>query len=335
MTLKDPPFISVLTPVYNGELYLAECIESVLRQTYTNFEYIILNNFSSDRSLEIASHYAARDGRIRVETNDALLPIIANHNRGFRLISKRSKYCKVVSADDWLFPECLEKMIDVGESHASVGLVGSYQLSGGGSEWRRWRVKWSEIPYPSTVLTSAAICRSQFIDGMYIFGTPTSLLYRADLVRKREHFYPNQTAEGDTSACYQVLQESDFGFVHQVLSYERIHAKQMSEESRTLNAYTPSLLDDLIKYGPTWLSEAEMRERKQAISNNYYDFLAARFLNDADPDFWRYHKKRLADCGLPFSGPRFVRAVCARLLRHVVNPGRAIQTVLRRFRPKV
>jgi len=335
MTSRDPPFVSVLTPVYNGELYLAECIESVLKQTYKNFEYIILNNCSSDRSLEIASEYAAADRRIRVETNDALLPIIANHNHGFRLISKQSKYCKVVSADDWLFPECLEKLIDVAERHPSVGLVGSYQLSGAGSEWRRWRVKWSEIPYPSTVLSSAEICRSQFIDGMYVFGTPTSLLYRADLVRKRENFYPNETAEGDTSACYQVLQETDFGFVHQVLSYERIHSRQMSEESRTLNAYTPSLLGDLIKYGPTWLSETEMQERKEAILNNYYDFLAARFLNDADSAFWKYHRKRLADCDQTLSTPRLVRAVCARLLRQLVNPGRAIQTVLRRFRPKV
>ena len=329
------PLVSIVTPVYNGATYLSECIESVLAQTYTNWEYVIANNCSTDSTLAIAQRYAEMDRRIRVCDFREFVDVIQSHNRAVRLISSQSKYCKVVSADDWLFPECLEKLIDVAERHPSVGLVGSYQLSGAGSEWRRWRVKWSEIPYPSTVLSSAEICRSQFIDGMYVFGTPTSLLYRADLVRKRENFYPNETAEGDTSACYQVLQETDFGFVHQVLSYERIHSRQMSEESRTLNAYTPSLLGDLIKYGPTWLSETEMQERKEAILNNYYDFLAARFLNDADSAFWKYHRKRLADCDQTLSTPRLVRAVCARLLRQLVNPGRAIQTVLRRFRPKV
>ena len=54
MTSRQEPFVSVLTPVYNGEDFLAECIESVLSQTHGNFEYIIVNNRSTDRSLEIA-----------------------------------------------------------------------------------------------------------------------------------------------------------------------------------------------------------------------------------------------------------------------------------------
>ena len=55
MSLPHGPLVSVLTPVYNGEDYLAECIESILAQTYRNFEYTIVNNCSKDRSLEIAS----------------------------------------------------------------------------------------------------------------------------------------------------------------------------------------------------------------------------------------------------------------------------------------
>lgn len=333
MSPKYSPFLSVITPVYNGDPYLAECIESVLNQTYDNFEYIILNNCSSDRSLQIASEYAVKDKRIRIESNKSPLEIIANHNLAFRLMSPNSKYCKVVSADDWLFPECLEKMVDLAEHHPSVGLVGSYQLSGSGTDWRHWRIRWSEIPYPSTVLSSALVCRSQMLDGMYVFGTPTSLLYRSDLVRKRESFYPNATAEGDTSACYQILQESDFGFVHQVLSYERIHEKQTSYESRELNSYIPSLLSDIIKYGSTWLSPSEIHGRRKFIVNHYYDFLAARFLNGSDREFWIYHRNRLAECGHPFSAVRLGYAVCVRLLRHLLNPGRAVLGILKRLAP--
>jgi glycosyltransferase involved in cell wall biosynthesis len=68
-------------------------------------------NCSTDRSLEIALNYAKKDGRIRVESNRQFLGVIANHNTAFRLISPDSKYCKVVSADDWLFPECLARMV--------------------------------------------------------------------------------------------------------------------------------------------------------------------------------------------------------------------------------
>src|SRR3974377_1559809 len=96
------PLVSVLTPVYNGAEFLAECIESVLAQTYTSWDYTIIDNCSSDESLAVAQSYAARDHRIRVVRNERFLPIIQNHNNAIRQISPASKYCKFVFADDWL-----------------------------------------------------------------------------------------------------------------------------------------------------------------------------------------------------------------------------------------
>ena len=329
MSVQDQPLVSVLTPVYNGAQYLRECIESVLAQTYTNWEYTILNNCSTDGTQAIAEEYAKQDKRVRVHRNDSLLGIIVNHNRAFRLISPHSKYCKVVSADDWLFPECLTKMVSLAEANPSVGLVASYQLSGGGPDWQRWRVRWDEIPYPSTIVPGRDVSRVQILDGVYVFGTPTSLLYRSDLVRKQDSFYPNSTAEADTSACYQCLQESNFGFVHQVLSYERIHGKQMSEESRTLNAYAPSRLGDLLKYGPTWLTATEIANRREEIIGDYYRFLAARVFHRPDKAFWTYHKKRFAECGQPFSRIRLATAVCAKVADLLLNPKQALEKLLK------
>src|SRR5262249_46303995 len=97
------PMVSIVTPVYNGASYLAECIESVLAQTYQNWDYTIVNNCSTDRSMEIARHYAALDDRIRVCENDQFLDVIANHNAALRKISPQSKYCKLIFADDWIF----------------------------------------------------------------------------------------------------------------------------------------------------------------------------------------------------------------------------------------
>jgi glycosyltransferase involved in cell wall biosynthesis len=68
---REEPLVSVVTPVYNGEEFLAECIESVLAQTYSNIEYTIVNNCSTDRSLDIALSYAAQDG------------LIVHRNKGF------------------------------------------------------------------------------------------------------------------------------------------------------------------------------------------------------------------------------------------------------------
>ena len=64
LSLHEQPQVSVITPVYNGEEFLSECIQSVLSQTYQNWDYTIVNNRSTDRTLEIAQSYAARDPRI-------------------------------------------------------------------------------------------------------------------------------------------------------------------------------------------------------------------------------------------------------------------------------
>ena len=331
MPAIDRPLVTVLTPVYNGQDYLAECIESVLAQTYGNWEYIVVNNHSTDRTLEIAEAYARKEPRMRVVSNDSLLPIIANHNRAFGLTSSAAKYCKVLSADDWLFPECLDRMVSVAEANPSVGLVGSYQLSGGGPDWRAWRVRWAELPYPSTVISGRDVCRMQMLGGPYVFGTPTSLLYRADLVRAQPEFYPNHTAEADTSACYASLRHSDFGFVHQVLSYERIHGKQMSEESRSLNSYESSALNDIVSYGSSFLTPDETSRRIDEILGKYYRFLAVSTLHSRNDAFWAYHKRRLADAGQPFSPFRLAKALLVKWLDLLFNPKASVEKLARRL----
>ena len=124
------PLVSIVTPVYNNAQHLEECIESVLAQTYANWDCTIVDNCSSDGSAEIARRFAEKDPRIRVSENKRFLRALANHNAALRYISPASRYCKVVFGDDWIFPECLEKMVSLAEKHPSVGIVGAYALEG-------------------------------------------------------------------------------------------------------------------------------------------------------------------------------------------------------------
>jgi len=331
MKMTTEPFISVITPVYNGEPFLSECIESVLRQTYGNYEYIIVNNCSRDRTLEIATAYANKDNRIRVYSNEQFVGVIENHNGAFRRIAPESKYCKVVSGDDWIFPECIARLVDIAESNPSVGLVGSYQLSGAGKARKAWRVKWTELPYPSTVIPGRELCRAYLLEGPpYAFGTPTSLLYRSSLVRAQNEFYPNLTAEADTSACFKYLMNSDFGFVHQVLSYERVHEETMSAQSRRFHAYMPSTLSDLLEYGPCCLSDVELARRVKVVLHDYYDYLGRAVFHrkNRNREFWNYHKRRLADLGYPLSGLKLSKAICSSLLDSVLNPKKTAEIIV-------
>src|SRR5262245_1437977 len=102
------PFVSVVTPFYNSDRYLAECIESVLGQTHTSFEYLLVNNQSTDASAAIAADYARRDGRIRLIDTTSFLGQVQNYNFALSQISDRSRYTKIVQADDWIFPACLK-----------------------------------------------------------------------------------------------------------------------------------------------------------------------------------------------------------------------------------
>lgn len=330
MNAHQEPLVSVVTPVYNGEEFIAECIESILKQKYQNFEYIIVNNCSTDRTLEIALEYAKQDSRIRVHTNEKFVGVMENHNIGLNLISPAAKYCKVVCADDFIFPECLQRMVELAEANPSVGIVGSYQLSGSGTDGRNWKVKWTEIPYPSPVIPGREICRYQLLNTVYVFGSPSSTMYRADMVRESGAFYPTSSPHADTSACYKYLQHTDFGFVHQVLSYERIHEAAISATCRRLNTYESSWLTDLVEYGPVYLTNEEFERRLKEILAYYYAFLAKSVFQRRDKAFWNHHKSSLTECGHPLSNSRLAKGVCLALLDLLLNPKQTVERILRR-----
>ncbi len=203
MDTTGQPLISIVTPMYNEEKHVATCIESLLAQTYQNWECLIADNCSTDSSPRIARAYAERDPRIRVERNDRCLRAVENFNSALRKISRFSKYCKIVFADDFIFPECLEQMVRVAERHVSVGIVGAYGLQG-------CQVMWTGLPYPSEVVPGREICRKLFLEGSYVFGTATSLLFRAELVRNRDPFFDESNLHSDSDACLALLKSLRF-----------------------------------------------------------------------------------------------------------------------------
>jgi glycosyltransferase involved in cell wall biosynthesis len=301
------PLVSIVTPVYNAEQYLAECIESVLAQTYERWEYVIVDNCSIDRSLEIAQHYARQDNRIRVHRNTDFLNQLQNLNHTMRQISPESKYCKAVHADDWLFPECLTRMVELAEAHPSVGLVSAYRLD-------ETRVTLDGLPYPSTFVPGREICRLVLQGGLHAFGSPTSLLVRSDLIRKRPQFYDESAVCADTLVCFDLLQESDFGFVHQVLTYTRRHNESMTSLTHKFNVRRMGRLVALKKYGPMYLSKAEYKDRLEQLLDSYYVSLAESVFELREKAFWDYHRKELKKLGHPIRPIRLIKSSLLELL---------------------
>jgi glycosyltransferase involved in cell wall biosynthesis len=325
MSSNQQPLVSVVTPLYNGEAYLRECIESVLAQTYTNWDYTIVNNCSTDRSLEIAQEYATRDPRIRVRSNDAFVGVIQNYNNAFRQASPESKYCKAVAADDWLFPDCLEKMVLLAEHHPSVAIVGAYQL-------QDTRVTSDGLAYPSTIVQGRDVCRSLLLGGPYVFGSPTTVLFRSDIVRSRYAFYNESNLHADGEACLEFLQHHDFGFVHQVLTFTRLREESLTSYSISFQTYLPYKLYELVTYGPKYLSDAELTERIRSRLDTYYHYLASQIHERRGQDFWKFHREKLAELGYPLSWTRLTVAAARFVLTTVLNLPKMMEIVARRIR---
>ncbi len=317
--VKEEPFVSVVTPVYNGEKYLIECIESVLTQHYQHWEYIILDNCSNDSSLEIAQRYAAMDSRIKIHRNSNVLPIMQNWNEALRQIHPESKYCKVVHADDWLFPHCLGQMVEVVEGNPSVGIIGAYRLD-------EDHVNLDDLPFSNSVFSGREICKKRLLGGGELFGSPTSLMYRADLVRSRKDFYNVDNVHADTEICFDLLQDTDFGFVYQVLSYTRRHNESESSFTRVVNTHKFNHLYLALKYGRIYLDDQEYAKVVKKELKIYYRFLGKGILTltqkkhwGAMKKFWQYHTHALAGIGQPLSIVRLLGSTLAVLYNQTLR----------------
>ncbi|MEO1693370.1 MAG: glycosyltransferase [Cyanobacteria bacterium J06631_6] len=115
------PKISVLMSVYNGSAYLQESIESILHQTYSDFEFIIIDDCSTDKSAAIIAKYAQKDRRIKLITNQTNIGLTKSLNKGLTLA--QGEYIARQDADDISYPARLEKEVLVLEKSADIGLV--------------------------------------------------------------------------------------------------------------------------------------------------------------------------------------------------------------------
>ena len=328
MTSKDQPLVSVLTPVYNGEKFLAECIEKVLAQGYQHWEYHIVNNCSTDGTLRIAQSYTDKDPRIRVTTNKTFVNLAENHNIAFGRISPESKYCKVVSADDWVIPECLAEMVGFAEASPSVGIVGAYQRCGD-------RMKWQGLPSGVSVISGREVCRLGLLNNVHVLANPTALLYRAEVVRRYSPFFPHNQLHCDTSSCYRALQDCDFGFLHEALSVERLHPGQMTVGATKLAMGCLAFLETLQDYGPIYLTEDELAERKRNCYASYYRWLGGCLLKLKGYDFWRYHSQGLNRLEIRMEWAKILIGAAQEILEELKNPKAAAKKFIAALASKV
>jgi len=320
MSQQDQPFVSIVTPVHNGARYLAECIESVLSQTYSNWEYVIVDNCSTDASSAVAAGYARKDPRIKLRRTGRLLEPAGSWNCALSQISAQSEFCKIVHADDWIFPECVAKMVELAASNPSVVLVASYRLLNDKLDNSQ------TVPYPKHVICGRDAARWFLLGTRNLFGSPSSTLLRCETIRKRSAFYQESTEirQGiDVQACLEILKEGDLGFVHQVLTFSRMHPESLTTPIDALMLDQPERLHFLKQFGPFYLQPEEYKNVWKSTVAEYARVLGSCLLFGKSREFWAYHREQQRQLGCVIGWPTLAREASWKVLKSLTRPVRS------------
>ena len=208
------PAISVVMSVYNGQRYLAQAVESVLAQTFRNFEFIIIDDGSTDRTAAILADYAKRDARIR---------IISHENKGratslnIGIDVARSGYIARMDADDACLPDRFQQQLDFLEAHPDVGIVGGAVevVNGNGQLLRRIKPPTGDAEIRSTMLTGNPMWH------------PTILMRRQHVLAVRG--YRKQFLDTDDYDLWlRMIERCQIANLEAYVLQYRIHANQVS-----------------------------------------------------------------------------------------------------------
>lgn len=308
------PKVTIVTPVYNGEAFLTDAIESVRAQTYSDWKHIIVDNSSTDGTFEIARRCAARDERIKVVRLTPHLPVIQHWNRAFELLPADTVYCKELHADDVLRPNCIAEMVDFMERHPSVSLVSSYIMYDDA-------VSNTGVPLKTPVVPGAEVIRRTLTGEWYLFGCPSSVMIRMDALRALGgQPYDETVRHADIDLWYRLLDGRDFGFIHQVLSCERTHD---SSQTNGLTArYSTLVLEHLCflrHYGPRYLSPEAYRRAHLVQLREYRRRIARRLVGGGGLAYWRYHSKTMARYGYRLGAADVVLGVLSELALWIID----------------
>jgi len=208
--MSAAPTISVLMTAYNRETFIAEAIESVLAQTFADFELIVSDDGSQDGTVAIAKEYARRDARVRVSVNARNLGDYANRRHAAALA--RGAFLKYHDSDDVMYAHCLAVMLEPlrREPSAAFALSASHA--------------WPGAPCPMLLTPRLAYEREYLGGGLFQLG-PAAALFRTDQFRALGGF-PDVAHAADYLFWLQACARVNVLLVPGDLFYYRVHAGQ-------------------------------------------------------------------------------------------------------------
>ena len=239
MTAEAPPspepLVSICMPAYQASAWIGDAIESALAQTWQNFELVVVDDGSTDSTLEVARSYS--DPRIRVESNASNLGSAATHNRAIEL--SRGPYVKFLHADDRLAPDCLAAMVELAQEDLRIGLVfATRKVVAETDEEMAWSTVYAnphEHFHGLTRVNDGRFLFEQMVDAGLEenwIGEPSAVLVARRALERAGTFNVHVHQVVDLDLWLRIMIVDRVGFIDRPLSIYRRHGHSVSAVNR-------------------------------------------------------------------------------------------------------
>ncbi len=213
------PKVTVLLPVYNSEKYIKESIDSIIAQSFTDWDMLILNEYgSSEKCTEIVKEYAKKDARIRVIQNTKRLGLAESLNLGMR--EATGEYIARMDADDISRKDRFQKEVDFLDCHPNVAVVGSYQHHFGVD------IDWIHKP-----ATEPAQCKCNAV--FFCDLCHSTLMLRKSIFVENNLYYDNTYLAEDFELWSRVIDFGDIANIPEVLGEYRVGEDNITLEKKS------------------------------------------------------------------------------------------------------
>jgi len=217
------PLISVCIPCYNNEEFIAGTLQSLLNQSFSDFEIVVVDDKSTDRTLSVVQSFA--DPRIRLIQNDQNLGLAANWNRA--LSYSRGKYVKLLCGDDVLYPTCLARQAAILEAPANSNVVLAI-CNREVIDSRNKVVLRRQLPFPAGLASGNKLIRESIRRGSNLVGEPAVGLFRREVLSQTAPCDPSNPYVVDLAFWAELLKHGDAFLDKECLAAFRITAKAAS-----------------------------------------------------------------------------------------------------------
>lgn len=218
--MLEMPLVAVITPVFQGADYLAQALESVQAQSYTNLLHVVLDNASTDATPEILQSFQGRRVPLIVHRNPSTLSQVENWNRAFALAPPEASYLRLLCHDDTLFPEAIARCVAAAQAAPDVAMVGCNHFC---------LEKHNDFGWPADqpIMEGAEAAR-RCLTGQSFLMAPQIMLDRR-AVAMRTPLFDGSFSGWDLDALLDLLSRGcKFAFVQDSLCMTRVHPGSVS-----------------------------------------------------------------------------------------------------------